>query len=751
MAIEGFKISEQPVAQSLALNDVLLGNADGVQGKTAQIPLSLINSVVGISIKASSYFDDGGIANEQTTGRVGDTLYGIIDDYTGEAVTFNKITGLTDDDVDGVIIRKKGTEYFKRSDAIIDIRWFGAIGDGVTSNTAAFQSSISVAESEGGKTIIVPTGVYLTDPITIPTGVKLIGEGTCDLPFFTGGDITEDRKGTILLINGQAGGNCIEIVSGSHNNGIENMSVYNNTTAAIEAVVKIADNTLYTALSNVEIGCTKVTTGTGLLIEGACVYHTYNQVTVNSTGVGQSYEASVGKALWIKSTGAMNRGNAATFIGGDFRGKTLSLHISGGHVVQGIQFLGTTFEGNYNSTMEMEFLADASKINGVKSSVSAYAAKWIKIEDGHAIGFAPGCYFELGGYPETYNDGINGVLPVYPCIELGTNTTKIALDNVVAISKVLDRGISNDTDDSIRLIDNNNVNLIRAIPVLNYSTLQFYPNTANSEGDAVLELHPAKVAIRGNIEVDDMVAGNPKVDPILVYHPDTSLVSKVEYEDIIPTLQEVTDKAGVDNPAVTTKSLTVGGVYVNQGNLQIIKTGGSFIQVSDATNSFKLEAVPVSESTEMRVIVNGALAFKVDASGNITATNNIRVAKIGVGMDAAYQSDLVGISRINGYLLGWDGATTRFKFTNDGGDAFVISRFLVNKDTLDSTGAWLQVNGRISAVDGIAASEVVTKGQLDAKKAAAQADSTATDVAGLIADFNSLLAKMRTAGLLATA
>jgi hypothetical protein len=34
-------------------------------------------------------------------------------------------------------------------------------------------------------------------------------------------------------------------------------------------------------------------------------------------------------------------------------------------------------------------------------------------------------------------------------------------------------------------------------------------------------------------------------------------------------------------------------------------------------------------------------------------------------------------------------------------------------------------------------------------KAAAQADSTATDVAGLKTDFNSLLAKLRTAGLLA--
>ena len=34
------------------------------------------------------------------------------------------------------------------------------------------------------------------------------------------------------------------------------------------------------------------------------------------------------------------------------------------------------------------------------------------------------------------------------------------------------------------------------------------------------------------------------------------------------------------------------------------------------------------------------------------------------------------------------------------------------------------------------------------KKMAAQADSTATDVAGLLADFNALLEKARTAGLM---
>ncbi|NLS42536.1 hypothetical protein EYH65_20545 [Bacillus subtilis] len=40
-------------------------------------------------------------------------------------------------------------------------------------------------------------------------------------------------------------------------------------------------------------------------------------------------------------------------------------------------------------------------------------------------------------------------------------------------------------------------------------------------------------------------------------------------------------------------------------------------------------------------------------------------------------------------------------------------------------------------------------GKLTAAKATTQANSTATDVAGLVTDFNALLAKLKAAGLMA--
>ena len=78
-------------------------------------------------------------------------------------------------------------------------------------------------------------------------------------------------------------------------------------------------------------------------------------------------------------------------------------------------------------------------------------------------------------------------------------------------------------------------------------------------------------------------------------------------------------------------------------------------------------------------------------------------------------------------------------FANCGGLVIDGSTLVV-----DSTTKALKVaSGTILAPDAI----TTTKGIV--KQLVAQADSTATDVAGLKADFNALLAKLRTAGILA--
>jgi len=72
--------------------------------------------------------------------------------------------------------------------------------------------------------------------------------------------------------------------------------------------------------------------------------------------------------------------------------------------------------------------------------------------------------------------------------------------------------------------------------------------------------------------------------------------------------------------------------------------------------------------------------------------------------------------------------------------------------------AMYQFGGQLAAADPQADGDAATKKYVDdavtpkltATQAAAQADSTATDVAGIVADHNALLAKLRAAGIIAT-
>ena len=57
-------------------------------------------------------------------------------------------------------------------DKEFDLRDFGGVGDGHTSNTAAFKKAIEAAAAEGGR-VIVPGGIWVTGPIRLLSNVEL--------------------------------------------------------------------------------------------------------------------------------------------------------------------------------------------------------------------------------------------------------------------------------------------------------------------------------------------------------------------------------------------------------------------------------------------------------------------------------------------------------------------------------------------------------------------------------------------------
>ena len=137
--------------------------------------------------------------------RISDTLYNLLNTYTKEYQTFTKVTqwvdgsSMDDSKCDGVVFRKAGTEYFKLDWAgPLDIKWFGAAGDGTTNDTDIINTAVAVA-ADVKLPLRFTKGQYLvrgtttaTTPVTISSPVIIIADADTA--------IVENQRHTVPLI-----------------------------------------------------------------------------------------------------------------------------------------------------------------------------------------------------------------------------------------------------------------------------------------------------------------------------------------------------------------------------------------------------------------------------------------------------------------------------------------------------------------------------------------------------------------------
>ena len=110
-----------------------------------------------------------------------------VDINTGENVNYREVTTwhdgtpMTDIKSDGVIYIKKNNKYYKRQfEGAVNVKWFGAKGDGVSDDTSAFIDAKNLADRFGGGVIILPEGTYKLKDFVIDKP-RIIFNGVQDL------------------------------------------------------------------------------------------------------------------------------------------------------------------------------------------------------------------------------------------------------------------------------------------------------------------------------------------------------------------------------------------------------------------------------------------------------------------------------------------------------------------------------------------------------------------------------------------
>jgi len=154
---------------------------------------------------------------------------------------------------------------------VVSVKDFGAVGDGVTDDTVAFQNAIAAAS---GKALFIssPSNAYkITSGLTIPTGTSIIGDNKWKCKILCGANInlltmqdSSSISGVYLEGNATTGVG-IQIPSGQNNQSIIDCRIINFDSGASAGVLNFADNTAGSRMfvSNVEMWQTNGITGSG--------------------------------------------------------------------------------------------------------------------------------------------------------------------------------------------------------------------------------------------------------------------------------------------------------------------------------------------------------------------------------------------------------------------------------------------------------------------------------------------------------
>jgi hypothetical protein len=95
----------------------------------------------------------------------------------------------------------------------VNVRHYGARGDGVRDDTAALRRAMRAVEAAGGGTVRLPKGTYRVRPVTVPPGVSLLGDGPARS--WLRGRVTANRDMTFSRLKIGVAGRAFTLAAGT--------------------------------------------------------------------------------------------------------------------------------------------------------------------------------------------------------------------------------------------------------------------------------------------------------------------------------------------------------------------------------------------------------------------------------------------------------------------------------------------------------------------------------------------------------
>lgn len=300
-------VSENKISDGAVTNDKLGANSvttdkivtDGVESsdikdanitvpKLSQTVIDLINISGGGTITNNP--DDISLETKV------DSTIGIKDSWVASEIT-TPIYNLSD-----TLTKKLGTTW-------ITPQMFGAIGDGVTEDSSAFQNALQYLFNSGGGTLYIPEGVYLiSSQLIFPKSgdgsttylnksIKIIGDGNFNNS--SAGNSDDPTYGSVIKLNYSGSANYLAITYGSGTLTLEGLTFW--TEVANKDLLRVIATTVYiNKCSFIGSDAGVLATNDAIILGGTYSNESFSQPAVTDSSGFQGYGTVISSNYFYK-------------------------------------------------------------------------------------------------------------------------------------------------------------------------------------------------------------------------------------------------------------------------------------------------------------------------------------------------------------------------------------------------------------------------------------------------------------------